>query len=308
MSSTLLVVAAEPTRAAAAEPAVDILWTGTKLHSYGNEELIIRDFFQDRRDGFFVDIGCAWPVKNSNTYYLEKHLGWKGIGVDGLPDFAPGWRESRPQSTFLNYLVTERSDRQEKFFKVAVWGLSTAEKDVAKDLNVAREIEVPGITLDDLLERQGVKEIDLLSIDVEGHQRSVLAGFDLQRWKPKLVCIEDEGPVSVAWFKQRGYAPIERYRFRDVTNWYFAPAELAAAANARETDRGREAKRKREELSKAAPPDSPEHGFWTPRYVLGPDGMAMQNPRWKEPVTAASPPVQASAAAAPLPAGPMAKP
>ena len=25
--------------------------------------------------GFFADVGCAWPVRNSTTYYLEKHLG-----------------------------------------------------------------------------------------------------------------------------------------------------------------------------------------------------------------------------------------
>lgn len=295
-------------RAADAEPTIDILWTGQKLYSYGNEELIIRDFFQDRRDGFFVEIGCAWPIKNSNTYYLEKHLGWKGIGVDGLPDFAAGWREARPQSTFLNFMVTERSDQQERFYKVGVWGLSTAEQDVAKDLAVVGEIEVPGITLDDLLERQGVTEIDLLSIDVEGHQKAVLAGFDLQRWHPKLVCIEDDGPLVVPWFKERGYAPIERYRFRDVVNWYFAPTELAAAANARETDRGREEMRKREELLKAAPADSPLHGFATPMYVLNSDGMPVPNPRWRKPVAPASPPAAGVAPDAPAAAAQAAAP
>ncbi len=82
--------------------------------------MIIRDFFQDRRGGFFVEIGCAWPIKNSNTYYLEKHLGWSGIGVDGLPDFAPGWKKHRPGSTFLNFLVSDRSDTKETFYKAGV--------------------------------------------------------------------------------------------------------------------------------------------------------------------------------------------
>ncbi len=102
------------------EPAKDILWTAEKRYSYGNEEVIIRDFFQDRRGGFFVEIGCAWPIKNSNTYYLEKHLGWSGIGVDGLPDFAPGWKKHRPGSTFLNFLVSDRSDTKETFYKAGV--------------------------------------------------------------------------------------------------------------------------------------------------------------------------------------------
>ncbi len=277
---TLTILLPPAVRAADEPPTRDILWTEKKLYSYGNEELIVRDFFQDRRDGVFVEIGCAWPIKNSNTYYLEHHLGWGGIGVDGLPDFAPSWKESRPRSVFLNFLVTERSDELEKFYKVGVWGLSTAEKDLAKDLTVVGEIQVPGITLDDLLARQGVTELDFLSIDVEGHQQEVLAGFDVQRWKPKLVCIEDDGPLSVAWFKERGYEPIERYRFRDVVNWWFAPKDEARAANARQTERGREEARKRAELLAKEPPDSPARVYMTPKYLLGPDGNTMQNPAW----------------------------
>jgi hypothetical protein len=33
--------------------------------------------------------------------------------------------------------------------------------------------------------------IDFVSIDVEGHEPDVLAGFDLQRWRPRLLVIED---------------------------------------------------------------------------------------------------------------------
>lgn len=281
-TSILWVLVALISPAPADEPAAtkDILWTEKKLYSYGDEELIIRDFFQDRRDGFLVDVGCAWPRKNSNTYYLEKHLGWNGIGVDGLPDFAEGWRQKRPGSTFLNFLVTNHSDTEDRFYKVGVWGLSTAEPEVAASLEVVDEIEVPSITLDDLLERYGVTRIDLLSIDVEGHQEEVLGAFDLQRWRPELVCIEDDGPFAVPWFKQRGYEPIERYRLRDAVNWYFAPAAAAAAANARETERGREERRKAEERWANEAPGSGLRAYATAKYVLGPDGLPVLNPRW----------------------------
>ena len=55
------------------------------------EEVLIRHFFQDREGGFFLDVGCAWPIRSNNTYYLEHHLGWTGIGIDALPDYADGW-------------------------------------------------------------------------------------------------------------------------------------------------------------------------------------------------------------------------
>ncbi len=46
-----------------------------KLYSPFDEELIIRDFFRDRKGGFFLDVGCAWPIDANNTYYLERQ-GW----------------------------------------------------------------------------------------------------------------------------------------------------------------------------------------------------------------------------------------
>ena len=48
------------------------------LYSVFAEEVIIRDFFQDREGGFYLDVGAAWAVTRSNTYYLEKT--WDGRG------------------------------------------------------------------------------------------------------------------------------------------------------------------------------------------------------------------------------------
>src|SRR5688572_18991516 len=79
----------------------DILATEKVLYTTGREELIIRDFFQDQPNGFFLDVGCAHPIKASNTYYLEKHLGWSGIAVDALPELAKKWRANRPKSRFF---------------------------------------------------------------------------------------------------------------------------------------------------------------------------------------------------------------
>jgi len=257
--------------------AKDILWTEKKRYSIGDEELVIRDFFQDRRDGFFVDVGCAHPRKGSNTYYLERRLGWSGVGVDGLPGYAESWRRLRPRSAFFNFLVTNHSDTIETFYRSALWGLSTARKDVAARRS-ATEIRVPSITLDDLLVRSGVERIDLLSIDVEGFHEEVLAGFDVERWKPELVCIEEEGWFAIPWFRAHGYEPIERYRDRDIVNWYFAPKDRAAAANARRTEAGEQAMRERRVRLAKEPPASPLRHWYEPRVVLGPGGAPMARP------------------------------
>ena len=97
--------------------AGDILESGEKLYSEHDEELIIRDFFNDRRGGVFVDVGCYYYMRMSTTYYLEKHLGWSGIGVDALAEFAHGYIENRPNTRFFNFIVTNHSKDIEPFYR-----------------------------------------------------------------------------------------------------------------------------------------------------------------------------------------------
>ena len=107
----------------------DIVATEKKLYSQHDEELVIRDFFQDRKDGLFLDVGCAWPVKMSTTYYLEKHLGWSGIAIDALEEYGPAWKAERPRSKFFTFLVSDHSDTVDAFYRAAGTGLSSTEKD-----------------------------------------------------------------------------------------------------------------------------------------------------------------------------------
>ena len=46
-----------------------------------NEDLNILNFFKNKRDGFYVDVGCFHPKKHSNTYFLYKR-GWRGVNID----------------------------------------------------------------------------------------------------------------------------------------------------------------------------------------------------------------------------------
>ena len=202
------------------------------LYSGFAEEVIIRDFFQDREGGFFLDIGAAWAVRGSNTYYLEKHLGWTGIGIDALDDYAPEWEELRPNSKFLNFLITDESGGEGVFYKSESLGLSSTKKNLAsgqmfKQNNEVVEIRVPMITLNDLLDREGVKKVDLVSMDIEGHEPKAFAGFDVERFAPELLVVEGKNKWVEKYLKKQGYVQIERYKEFDSTNRYFARKEVA---------------------------------------------------------------------------------
>jgi FkbM family methyltransferase len=204
-----------------------------RLYSIFDEELIIRDFFQDRKGGFYLDVGCANAVETSNTYYLEKHLGWTGIGIDALEDYAAEWRKMRPRSKFLRHLVSDQSGDTERFYKSFGRGISSTDQEWASGKAFGadfptEEIQAETITLNDLLAREGVDRIDLLSMDIEGHEPKALAGFDIERFQPELVVIErqlhrQKNREVARYFMQHGYERIEKYRAYDSVNDYYRP-------------------------------------------------------------------------------------
>jgi hypothetical protein len=57
-----------------------------------------------------------------------------------------------------------------------------------------------------------------------------LAGFDIQRFRPRLVCIEahtspEQEQKLMDYFQRNGYQRLDEYLTRDHVNWSFAPPE-----------------------------------------------------------------------------------
>lgn len=216
---------------AGAGPEKKILGVEKKLYSQKNEEVVIRQFFQDREGGFFLDVGSAWPIRNSNTYYLEKHLDWSGIGIDAVAKYAEAYEAKRPKTKFFNYVVTDTAGTKEKFYiSQSLQGRSSTEEGRLPEAGGVVQVEVPTITLDDLLEQNGVEKVDFLSMDIEGGAPKALAGFDIAKYRPELVCIEHDASVAperseflLQWFDAHGYRRIKRFDRFDKVNWYFTP-------------------------------------------------------------------------------------
>ena len=206
-----------------------ILTSGEKR--YSNQDVIIRDFFHDRRGGFFVDIGAYHWKDGSNTLYLERHLDWTGIAVDALAYLEKGYAENRPGTRFFNYLVGESSSGTGTIY---VAGPLSSTKEDHLDRYPGMEgvrgdpVEVPRITLDDLLERAGVVRIDFLNMDIEEAEPAALSGFDIERFLPELVCVEASSDAVRAflktYFADHGYERIDEYLEHDPYNWYFRRA------------------------------------------------------------------------------------
>ena len=86
--------------------------------------------------------------------------------------------------------------------------------------------EVRTIPLDGLLAAEGVERIDFLSMDIEFHEPRALAGFDIERYRPALVCVEAHPQVRqqiLDYFARHGYVAVAKYLRADPQNLWFAP-------------------------------------------------------------------------------------
>ncbi len=201
---------------------------GPDKNSYSEEEWCIRDFFGDRKDGFFVDVGANDYKVTSNTYYLDTVLNWKGIAVEPQRQFEADYVKYRPRTKFLSFFVSDVSNQQAKMYVLEKNTLiASGNRGFTEQVGEkAREIEVPTITLTDLLDSEGVKKIDFLSMDIELWEPKALAGFDVERFRPELVCIEAHPEVRqqiLDYFARHHYTVVGKYLRGDVNNLYFTP-------------------------------------------------------------------------------------
>ena len=84
----------------------------------------------------------------------------------------------------------------------------------------------PPAPLNDLLQAEGVHQIDFMNIDIELWEPKALAGFDVARYRPELVCIEALPEVRqfiLDYFVRHGYVILGKYLRADTENLYFTP-------------------------------------------------------------------------------------
>jgi len=197
--------------------------------SQDEEQELVRAFFDNAKSGFFVEVGANEPFERSQTWHLEQ-LGWTGILIEPQPDLAVKLVASRKAMVFA--VACSSPDDAGGTMPLHVAGpLSSLDRDrMAPGAKLETVIEVPVRTLDDILEEASAPyPIDLLSIDVEGHELEVMLGFDFGHWRPRLVMMEDHvGSLTKHWYLQsRGYRLIRRV---GNNGWYVPVAEPADIA------------------------------------------------------------------------------
>ena len=173
--------------------------TDVRTFSQAGEDILVRNFFyerlQKRHSGTYVDIGAYHPFRQSNTYYLYR-CGWRGLNVDPRPGIKALFTKHRPQDVTIEVAVSSVEGDIEYFCFDESPSYNTSSSEYIKKLDtqekLSRSIKVPTKRLDTILYEQfgNKKELDFLSIDIEGSEVDALRSnnWDLHRFK--LIAVE----------------------------------------------------------------------------------------------------------------------
>jgi FkbM family methyltransferase len=183
--------------------------------SHGLEGLDVKlaEWFGDQRGGTFVEAGANDGIAQSNTLLLERSRDWRGLLVEPIPELAERCRRNRPEAIVEAVALIADDGVPAASVRMHFAGLMSvvegAMGDPADDarhvadglarqgLTETYEVDVPSATLSALLDRHGVSEVDLLVLDVEGSEADALAGLDLDRHRPRFICVESRFRAAV---------------------------------------------------------------------------------------------------------------
>lgn len=164
----------------------------------GQDKFLYEEIFKDKKNGFFVEIGANDGVTLSNTKFFED-MGWEGVCVEPLPKSFEKLKLNRKCA--CHNKVISNLDGEVEFLKIDGYSEMLSgilnKYDTRHLERVNRELKTYGGNKE-IIKIESVKfsnlitekNIDYISIDVEGSEMDIIKSIDFN--KHNIYCISVE--------------------------------------------------------------------------------------------------------------------
>ena len=164
-----------------------------KSYSMLGEDLVVNNFFKNKTNGTYVDVGCYHPIDGNNTHLLFRK-GWNGINIDLNKISIDLFNIARKNDENFRVAVSNKSKKIKFYYRKKINMLNTINKKFANNsFKKGYSIDyIQARTLSSILKESKLKnkKIDFLNIDIEGNEINALKTLDFKIYRPKLICVE----------------------------------------------------------------------------------------------------------------------
>jgi FkbM family methyltransferase len=186
----------------------------------GQDAFLDERVFKGKREGVFVEIGGYDGITGSNCLFFELMRGWSGLLIEPSPTFFAKAQSFRRATCLQVALADEEGEAeflevQEGYSQMS--GLTASydtrlRETVESDPRHKGElIKVKTRTLSRILDQHFLKEVDYISLDVEGGELAVLSSFPFDKYAVHAWTIENntDSTEIPALMRDKGYKLVE---------------------------------------------------------------------------------------------------
>ena len=156
----------------------------------------------EKFDKTFLEFGATNGIDLSNSYMLEKTLGWKGTLSEPSTQWHDDLKKNRPFSDIITDCIWSESGKELNFFISDEGVLSTLDAFKESDklsmpgntmmrIKSGKNIFVKTISLNEVIQKNFKgKTPSYISIDTEGSEYQILSTFDFSKFRPIFFTVE----------------------------------------------------------------------------------------------------------------------
>lgn len=162
------------------------------------DKILYERYFKEKTDGFFIEAGANDGLFLTSCKTFEE-IGWHGMNFEPSKKLFAKLVSNRPKSINLDIALSDKKSKvifEDIDFDNGGFSRISHESrnkkfDEQFKLVPNDRYEITTEEYESVLKRHGISSVDLMVLDVEGHELEVIDGMGTDRSiKPKVFCIE----------------------------------------------------------------------------------------------------------------------
>ena len=182
-------------------------WNEKYFSQAGQYKFVYDNFFREKKNGYFLEIGAFDGIQGSNCLFFEKFKNWNGLAMEPSPSQFEKLRSNR-KCKLINKAASAISGKM-TFIEIdssssdsQLSGLEKYYPDKSQSVlkkNNLKKYMVEVLTFDEILKNVDKEVIDYCSIDIEGAETALIENFNFSNYKIKVLSIENNWSKTIKY-------------------------------------------------------------------------------------------------------------